>query len=149
MIKCYLNWAKLHQDLNDVYSNDSVMHVFWSLDIFQMSVHAHAHQKQAVPKQQLPAVACQCACSLHMNVKHNQRDLAFPYHHIWHQKTSFSSKGETGPKRTVLQQHYQHTTWCDWATERVSLQDFQCAFEDPYKQSQHCVELGCDYIKSL
>jgi len=31
----------------------------------------------------------------------------------------------------------------------VSLQDFQCAFKDLYKQSPHCVELGGDYIKSL
>jgi hypothetical protein len=31
----------------------------------------------------------------------------------------------------------------------VALQDFQCAFEDVYKWSQNCVELGGDYIESL
>jgi hypothetical protein len=31
----------------------------------------------------------------------------------------------------------------------VSLQDFQRAFEDLYKRSQRCVELGGDYIESL
>jgi len=31
----------------------------------------------------------------------------------------------------------------------VSLQGFQRAFEDLYKQSQHCVKLGGNYIKSL
>jgi hypothetical protein len=31
----------------------------------------------------------------------------------------------------------------------ISLQDFQCAFEDLYKRSEHCVELGDDSSESL
>jgi hypothetical protein len=31
----------------------------------------------------------------------------------------------------------------------VSMQDFQHAFEDLYKRSQRCVELGGAYIESL
>jgi len=55
VIKCYFKLGKtateVYQDLKNVYSDDSVMLVFQSLDIFQTSVHAHALcQKRAVPK---------------------------------------------------------------------------------------------------
>jgi hypothetical protein len=61
VIKCYFKLGKtateVYQDLKNVYSDDSVMHVFQSLDIFQMSVHAHAPcQKWEDPKRQLAAV---------------------------------------------------------------------------------------------
>lgn len=38
--------------------------------------------------------------------------------------------------------------WCE-LLKGVSIQDFQHGFEDMYEQSQHCVEVGSDYIKSL
>jgi len=71
VIKCYFKLGKtateVYQDLKNMYSDDSVMHVFQSMDIFQTSVRAHAPcQKSAVPKQQLAAVTRQSAHSLHV-----------------------------------------------------------------------------------
>jgi len=58
--------TEVYQDLKNVYSDDSVTHVFQTLDIFQTSVHVQAPcQKCAVLKQQLAAVIWQCAHSLH------------------------------------------------------------------------------------